>query len=176
MPPTPLLCALRPQGGRAASGSVPHRLPVHSEDQSPGARAPVCVQSNPRSPAGLCPPGPAQATSSPDGLGACWAFCLGQFHGALAASITGLRPPAQSVTAWGLGGPEPSWEGSRGPLSCSLIDTSRQRAHFILRQWPSRDDVCARLWGCKREGSGQGSQGRPCGLQGAAWQAELAQG
>lgn len=29
--------------------------------------------------------------------------------------------------------------------------------------------------GCRRGGLGQGSQGRPCGLQGAAWQAQLAQ-
>lgn len=29
--PTPLLCALRPQGGRVASVAVPHHLPVDSE-------------------------------------------------------------------------------------------------------------------------------------------------
>lgn len=60
---------------------------------------------------------PHRTTPSPDGLGACWACCLGWLLGASAASIMALRPPAQSVTALGLEAPgaEPG-ESSGRPL------------------------------------------------------------
>ena len=137
-----------PQGGRESSGSVcaPSSAswlggtrnqvprPQYVSRAAPGHQLVFCVH--------LVPSG----HTLPWWAGSLLGLLPGAVLRALATSITALRPPAQSMTAWGLGGPSHAEEAVEDlppmpPPSCILTATSRQRAHFIRRQWPSRDDM-----------------------------------
>lgn len=152
-----------PRGGRVASGSVPYCLPVGSE--GPETRAPVCTQSSSRSPAGLCAHLAPSGHTRPWWAGSCWACCRcclqspGHIHHSPGASC----PECDSLGAqW----PEPSRGGGgrpppTPPPSCILTATSRQRAHFIRRQWPSRDDVSPGPGGAGGKAQGRGPRAGP---------------
>ena len=161
-----------PQGGRESSGSVcaPSSAswlggtrnqvprPQYVSRAAPGHQLVFCVH--------LVPSG----HTLPWWAGSLLGLLPGAVLRALATSITALRPPAQSMTAWGLGGPSHAEEAVEDlppmpPPSCILTATSRQRAHFIRRQWPSRDDMSPDPGGAGGKAQGRGPRAGPGGCR-----------
>lgn len=147
----PALCALRPQGAGLAAGFVPPTLylAVGSEGPEPWCPGPSVCPEQPQVIAGLLCPDAPQATPSPDRAQAQAQAQAGSLE------PWWLRPPAQNAADSG-SGPSSARKARRAEAS-----QSRQRAHFIQRQRPSGDPVCARLWGCCKQGAGPGPRAGP---------------
>lgn len=90
----------------------------------------------------LCPQCPSGDTFTRQGPGPGPGWLLGS----LAAEAS--CPECRSLRG---SGPSSARKARRAEAS-----QSRQRAHFIQRQRPSGDPVCARLWGCRKQGAGPG--------------------